>query len=432
MSEVVIPMPPGDPAALEGWAGKLATCADAFESLVGEAGKVTTSAAERADWTGSAADGYRQFCGSMVESAHAIPSALRQICSAVRGYADTLAAAQQRVRTAVADANQTAAGSRQAALDSALRVSASACGQARDGARTAAAQVDGAKSGLAGLWDNTEPGRKIVEFVLAPFDTVAADHWIDLLKEMASQPSDWLKDLDAEIAAVAKIQKSGELARAELEDLGLRADRTFRMLDAWDAFAPGWLKTAAGSISEIRGLSAVLTGLGLVADASDLISPQNSGVMGVIDRVAAGSNAAAIFLQQGFARGVIKFKPADANAPAEAAPEEAAADGGTAVSEEAATEVATEGGEVATEAAVDTGLITLNASLDWVPVAGEVVMIGTGVYLAGTFLYQHWTPFRDAANAVGHAAVRVADDVGSTVEHGVSSVVNDLTDWGSW
>ena len=37
---------------------------------------------------------------------------------------------------------------------------------------------------------------------------------------------------------------------------------------------------------------------------------------------------------------------------------------------------------MATEAAVDTGLVTLNASLDWIPVAGEVVMIGTGVYLA--------------------------------------------------
>jgi uncharacterized protein YukE len=432
MGDVVVPLPPGDPAALQSWAGQLATCADAFESLVGEAAKVTTSAAERADWTGSAADGYRQFCGSMVESARGIPPALREICSAVRGYADTLATEQQRVRSAVADANETAAGGRQAALDSALRVSAAACGQVRGDAQAAAARVDAAKSGLAGLWDNTEPGRRLVEFVLAPFDTVAADHWIDLLKEMAGQPSDWLKELDEQIAEVAKIQKAGESARAELIDLGGRADRTSAMFDAWDAFSPGWLKAAAGSISEIRGLSAVLTGLGLVADTSNLITPGNSGVMGVIDRIAAGSNAAAIFLQQGFARGVIKFKPATEDAPAEAAPEEAAADGGTAVSEEAASEAVTEGGEVATEAAVDTGLITLNASLDWVPVAGEVVMIGTGVYLAGTFLYQHWTPFRDAAKAVGHATVRVVDDVGNTVEHGVQSAVNDLTDWGSW
>jgi uncharacterized protein YukE len=433
--EVVVEMPPGDPAALESLAGQLATCADAMTSLVHETGKVTTAAAERADWTGSAADGYRQFCSEMVTSAAGIPAALREICSAVRGYADTLAAAQQRVRSAVQDANSASPTARPAAVDAAQRVSASACGQARDGARTAAARVDAAKSGLAGVWESTEPGRKLIELVLAPFDTVAADHWIDLLKEMAGQPRDWLKDLDSEISEVEALQKSGKSVADELMELGGSADRTVSKLDAWDAFAPGWLRASAKSISEIRGLSDVLAGLGLVADVSGLISPQNSGVMGTVDRLAAGSNAAAIILQQGLARGVIKFKPATADdatadGAAEAAPEEAAADGGTAVTEEAATEAVTEGGEVATEAAVDTGLITLNASLDWIPVAGEVVMIGTGIYLAGTFLYQHWTPFRDAAKAVGHATVRVVDDIGHGVEHGVDSVVNDLTDWG--
>jgi uncharacterized protein YukE len=426
--EVVVPMPAGDPAALESWAGQLATCADAFESLAGETGKATTAAAERADWTGSAADGYHQFCAGLAESAGKIPPALREICSAVRGYAGTLAAEQQRVRSAVADANATPAAARQAALDSALRVSASACGQARQNARAAATRVDAAKSGLAGLWEHTEPGRRLVEFVLAPFDTVAADHWIDLLKEMAGQPRDWLKELDQEITGIRKLLASGQDATEELIEAGGKAERASAMLDAWDAFAPGWLKLAAGSIAEIRGLSYALTGLGLVADASDLISPQNSGLMGMIDRIAAGSNAAAIFLHEGFARGLITFRPATVDGPAAAAPEESLAGGGTAAAEEAVTE----GGEVATEAAVDTGLVTLNASLDWVPVAGEVVMIGTGVYLAGTFLYQHWTPFRDVAQAVGHATVRVADDIGHGISHGVQSLIGDLTDWGSF
>jgi uncharacterized protein YukE len=426
--EVVVPMPEGDPANLDAWAGQLATCADAFESLIGETGKVTTAAAEQADWTGSAADSYRQFCGHMVESAGEIPVALREISTAVRGYAGTLAAEQQRVRSAVQDANATPAAGRQAALDSALQVSASACGQAHDSARTAAARVDTAKSGLAGLWDRSEPGRKVIEFVLAPFDIVAADHWIDLLKEMAGQPRDWLQELDGEIAGIKKLLASGQDATEELIEAGGKADRINAMGDAWEAFAPGWLKTAAGSISEIRGLSNVLTGLGLVADASDLISPQNSGVMGTIDRLAAGSNAAMILLHQGFERGVITFRPAAAEGPAAEAPEETLAGDGTAVSEEAVTE----GGEVATEAAVDTGLVTLNASMDWIPVAGEVVMIGTGVYLAGTFLYKHWTPFRDAANAVGHATVKVTDDIGHGIEHGTQSLINSLTDWGSF
>jgi uncharacterized protein YukE len=426
MSEVIVPMPPGDPAVLESWATQLANCADAFESLVAETGKVTKGVAERAYWTGSAADSYGQFCASMVTSARRIPVAMREICLAVRGYADTLEAAQQQ-RSAVAYANATPAAARPAALDSALQVSASACGQARDSALAAAARVDAAKSGLDGLWDRTEPGRKLVEFILAPFDTVAADHWIDLLKEMAGQPSEWLKDLDKMISEAMELEKGSAPAVERTIAASYQAERTGAMADAFDAFAPGWLKAAAGSIAEIRGLSYALTGLGLVADASDLISPQNTGVMGIIDRIAAGSNAAAMILHEGFARG-IRFRPATADGPAVAAPEDALADGGAAVSEEAVAE----GGEVATEAAVGTGLVTLNASLDWIPVAGEAVMIGTGVYLAGTFLYKHWTPFRDVANAVGHATVRVVDDIGGGIEHGAQSLINDLTDWGSF
>jgi hypothetical protein len=61
----------------------------------------------------------------------------------------------------------------------ALRVSATAGDQAKASARTTAAQADSAKSGLSGMWDHAEPGRKMIEFILAPVDTVAADHWID-------------------------------------------------------------------------------------------------------------------------------------------------------------------------------------------------------------------------------------------------------------
>jgi hypothetical protein len=278
------------------------------------------------------------------------------------------------------------------------------------------------------LWDHTEPGRKLIEFVLAPFDTVAADHWIDLLKEMAGQPSEWLKEADESVADVKSLMTSGasyEDARNIVSELGGQDDRILNMLDAWNAFAPGWLKTAAGSIAEIRGLSNVLTGLGLVADAGTLISPEDHGVMAMIDRLAAGTNVAAMLLQQGFSRKLITFKPAEADPEAGAGTGEATAE---ATAEADAEGVVAEGGEeVATEAAVDTGLITLNASLDWIPVAGEVVMIGTGVYLAGDFLYHHWTPFRDVANAIGHGTVRVVKAVGSDIARHWDSFLND---WG--
>lgn len=427
--DVVIPMPAGDPAALESWASQLTDCADALDSLLGETRNVTTAAAERAAWTGAAADGYRQFCAGIVQSADRIPESLRAIGSAVTAYSQTLATAQQEVRSAVQQANSTPAAGRQAALDSALQVSATASEQARVGAQAAAAKVGSATSGLSGLWDHTEPGRKVIEGILAPFDIVAADHWIDLLKEMAGQPGEWLKDADESLAEIKKLiasDASYEDVRDLMIETGGKFDRLWSMGDAWNAFAPGWLKGAAGSIAEIRGLSNVLTGLGLVADASTLISPQDHGVMAMIDRIAAGSNAAAMLLQQGFSRKLITFKPEDPDA--EAGTGEATADS------VAAEDALAEGGEeVATEAAVDTGLITLNASLDWIPVAGEVVMIGTGVYLAGDFLYHHWTPFRDVANAIGHGTVRVVKDIGSGFERGwddVTSGLSELTSWG--
>jgi uncharacterized protein YukE len=425
--EVEVPLPAGDPAALESWARQLTDCADAFDSLISQTRSVTTAAAHRAEWTGSAADSYRQFCAGIVQSADRVPDALREIGSAVSTYAQTLAAAQAQVRSAVQQANSTPAAGRQAALDSALQVSATACEQAQTSAKTAAARVDSANSGLAGLWDHTEPGRKLIEFVLAPFDTIAADHWIDLLKEMAGQPSEWLSELDKEYEGVQSLIAGGAswVARRDaLIKLAGKTDRVSGLLDAWDAYAPGWLKAAAGSIAEIRGLSNVLTGLGLVADASTLISPQDHGVMAMIDRIAAGSNAAAMLLQQGFSRKLITFKPAEADPDAGAGTGEATAEADSVAAEDA---VAEGGEEVATEAAVDTGLITLNASLDWIPVAGEVVMIGTGVYLAGDFLYHHWTPFRDVANDIGHGTVRAVKAVGSDIERHWDSFVND---WG--
>jgi hypothetical protein len=327
----------------------------------------------------------------------------------------------------VEQANSAPAAGRDATLDSALQVSATAGQQAKSAARSAAAQVDSAKSGLSGMWDHTEPGRKLIEFILAPFDTVAADHWIDLLKEMAGQPSEWLSELSKEYDGIESLIAGGAdwaARRDAMIELAGKTERIGNLLDAWNAYAPGWLKTAAGSIAEIRGLSNVLTGLGLVADASTLISPQDHGVMAMVDRIAAGSNAAAMLLQQGFSRKLITFKPADADPDAAPGTGEATAEADSVAAEDA---VAEGGEEVATEAAVDTGLITLNASLDWIPVAGEVVMIGTGVYLAGDFLYHHWKPFHDIANDIGHGTVKVVKAIGSDVARHWDSFLND---WG--
>ena len=117
-------MPPGDPAALESWAGQLVSCADAFE-------RWSDRNPEGDHWRGRArgvdrpaADGYRQFCGSMVDSAGRDPGvAAGDLLGGPRvcGHAGRGAAASQ---VGGSHANATPAASRQAALDSALQVGA--------------------------------------------------------------------------------------------------------------------------------------------------------------------------------------------------------------------------------------------------------------------------------------------------------------------
>jgi hypothetical protein len=92
-----------------------------------------------------------------------------------------------------------------------------------------------------------------------------------------------------------------------------------------------------------EGGGRVMAGLGIIADIGTMVSPQNAGALGMADRTAAGVNGILL-----------------------------AAD---------------------------------LASIDLGPV-GAVVIVATGIYLAGDYLYRHWKPFHDVANDVGHAVVK--------------------------
>jgi hypothetical protein len=184
-------------------------------------------------------------------------------------------------------------------------------------------------------------------------------------------PSWAVNGVSEKVEEIEKLKSAGKPITEELIEAGRLAESTGEKYDAWHAFAPGWLKTAAGSIAEIRGLSYTLSGLGLAADVGTVISPQNHGALGTADRVVGISNGL---------------------------------------------------------------LITGDPILDGLPGIGEVALAATGAYLAGDYLYQHWTPFRDVANDVGHATVLAADDVGHTADsawHKVTSFENTLTSIGS-
>ncbi len=339
---------------------------------------------------GRAADALRVIQGTFLPALRNIATAAEILQAAASSWADQLSGFQSEAnvlerQAASATAHQQALQVQQATMPPGSIV-------LTDDLQSASATVDGIRKqaqelhqrylATAGktadavddhksLWEGTEPVRKVLETVLAPLDIVAADHWVSALKEVAGVPSEWAEEASEPLNKASALLKQGKPAVEELIEAGYKLEKAGGRLDAWEAWSPGWVKTAAGSLAEIKGLSYTLGGLGLVADAGTLISPQNQGTLGNADRVVAGLNGL---------------------------------------------------------------LITGDMVLGGLPVVGEVALAATGIYLAGDFLYQHWTPFRDVANDVGHATVRTVDDVGHAADsawHKVTSFENTLTSIGS-
>ncbi|WP_405778132.1 WXG100 family type VII secretion target [Streptomyces sp. NBC_00859] len=124
----------------------------------------------------------------------------------------------------------------------------------------------------------------------------------------------------------------------------------------WDAIGKWNEGTKLADLGEaarlpwLRGASVGLNGLAVVGDIYTMWKPEDKGAMGWVDRGAAGVNAGL--------------------------------------------------------ATWDT--LALLTPLDAVPGVGEVVMVGTGLYLGGTYLYHHWKPFKNVCNATGHAVASAA------------------------
>ncbi len=237
---------------------------------------------------------------------------------------------------------------------------------------------------LTAWWDSTEDIRKYPEGVIAFFDMMTADHWLATLERVAAVPSEWVKKFGDAVEGASAAMADGK--SAEATELLLKAAKlgqaTGENVDAWYSFAPRWLGKAADGLSAVRGASTALGVLGILGDATDMISPQNKGTLGWGDRGVAATNA-------GF---------------------------------------------------LTANLVGADLVMDAIPGVGEVAIATTGLYLAGDFLYQHWTPFCDAANDVGHATVAAVKDTGhatavaaTDIGHGASSAWHSVTSSvGSW
>lgn len=67
------------------------------------------------------------------------------------------------------------------------------------------------------------------------------------------------------------------------------------------------------------------------------------------------------------------------------------------------------------------GLLAADAALGWVPVAGQVLLVASGLVLAGLWAYNNVQPFHDFCNAAGSATMHVAQDAWN----GVTAKVSD-------
>jgi hypothetical protein len=235
---------------------------------------------------------------------------------------------------------------------------------------------------LKAWWEGTEPYRTIIEAFLAPLDMVTADRWISILTEIAKHPAKLLEPVDQNLAEVSRLMADGASPQETTSALAKTAaaiERAGAERDAMAAFEPSSVQLAERAAPVIEWTGQGLGLLGIVADAGTLITPQDSGGVGWVDRGAAAVNGG--------------FLTAD--------------------------------------------LVGADAVMDVIPGVGEVAIAATGVYLAGDFLYHHWTPFRDAVNAsghaiataadaTGHAAATVADDVGHAASSAWDSTVGSL------
>ena len=103
---------------------------------------------------------------------------------------------------------------------------------------------------------------------------------------------------------------------------------------------------------------------------------------------------------------------------------------GTAEQVTAGVNAAATAGGIGLDVAGEGGAALLAAnSLDWVPVAGQVIAVGTGLALAGAYIYSHWDGIKhdigDGVKAVGDAAKAVGH-AGSSLLHGAEDLASDI------
>jgi len=354
---------------------------------------------------GRAADALRTIQGTFPPALRSTASAADSLQAAASSWANQLSGFQAEAdalerQAAAASAQQQALQARAAALPRGavvltddLQTASGAVtgihGQAQDlyqrylaAASKTAAELDAVSpAGSGGGKDKENPFTGGLEKVHSALDAAGIDGvlWAlgknaglaeKFMKELPEQEQDWLLNSMREDVAAKAANPEADLGE-------LASQTTSRWLgkaDAAEGFGEGF-----GQDTRMLGLlsrTGRLAGgpVALLGDVLTVIQPSQTGATGTADRVVAGVNGVVV------------------------------------------------GADTAGAVGEALGVDAL-ASLSLGPV-GVGIAVGTGLYLAGTYAYQHFAWFRDDfANPVGHVAVDGAKDI---YHYGVVDVAHFL------
>jgi hypothetical protein len=390
---------PGDPGALNGAAAELERVAAAIGNLAHDVKPVAAGARQRAHWEGSAADNYTGHTERLAGQIAALDGPLHRVAGAIRTYASALSAAQGHMQAAQSKAAAVSSlppGAQESASHDAQLQAAAATRLAQQAASTAAAEVSGAISSLpnfgpraqaksapegeagVNLMEQIDKLNRLLGYPLSPaavgslgFEASAVFQAWQAGKALEAVPGEAAAWFDELVGPTGLAFDRGEAA---LTDFIEPLNRWQARLDAAEAFTKQGAEEATkllgeGGIPEGGALDAFGKAFGAVAVVSDaltIINPGESGTRGVVTRIVAGVNGV--------------------------------------------TTVAAMTGTLAAVGGID-------ASVGWVPVAGQVVIVGTGLFLAGDWAYNNVKPFHDFVNTAASDTVSVA----KTTWHGITS-----------
>ena len=379
-----VSMPSGDPAQLEALSSQLNAIAEDLLNLGYDVGQATNSVVTRADWNGSAADAYTAFCGGVTSCVKGLSEPLHEVASAISTYAATLAAQQRSVRAAQVTATSAIGGfANSSHEDTAQRAADTAAITVSRAAEQAAQKTREAESALAEIMKATESVRTWLDAVHLPMDfggsllldryTKDVEAAVDFARKIPELESRWYDGLSYLIGAAHE-------GLVSWDEVGVHAARVQAGVNALDAFDEGWLRDRESLLTRADWAD---RGVGVINDLGTIWDPEDSGAVGVVDRLAAGLNVVTTVARSGPVSAYLGGL-ADAN------------------------------------------------SLDDVPGVGEVVIAadaGTALYLGGDFAYHHLHDMEHFVEGVGSAAANAVEGEATSVAHAVThplSVVSSI------